>query len=118
MSGLGTYAFKKGDIFTVAGVNSVNPVAFTDTGDLQQGVRIATGVNNPFLSLFLGQQRIGGDLSIAVDPNDSATVYVCYGDQQGGTYSLLVRKSTDSGATWSGNLRTIANASTCRRAGT
>jgi len=38
MSGLGTYAFKKGDVFTVAGVNSVNPVAFTDTGDLQQFV--------------------------------------------------------------------------------
>ena len=38
MSGLGTYAFKKGDIFTVAGVNSVNPVGYTDTGDLQQFV--------------------------------------------------------------------------------
>jgi hypothetical protein len=84
--------------------------ALIDTGDSKQGVRIATGVNNPFLSLFLGQQRIGGDLSIAVDPNDSATVYVCYGDQQSGTYTLYVRKSTDSGATWSGNLRTIDNA--------
>jgi hypothetical protein len=84
--------------------------ALVDTGDGNQGVRIATGVNNPFLSLFLGQQRIGGDLSIAVDPNDSATVYVCWGDQQGGTYTLYVRKSTDSGATWSPNLRTIANA--------
>jgi len=38
MSGLGTYSFKKGDIFTVAGVNSVNPVGYTDTGDLQQFV--------------------------------------------------------------------------------
>jgi hypothetical protein len=84
--------------------------ALVDSGDGNQGVRIATGVNNPFLSLFLGQQRIGGDLSIAVDPNDSSTVYVCYGDQQGGTYTLYVRKSTDSGATWSGNLRSIANA--------
>src|SRR5262249_31855202 len=78
--------------------------------DTKQGVRIATGVTNPFLSLFLGQQRIGGDLSIAVDPNNSATVYVCYGDQQGGTYALLVRKSTDSGATWSGTLRSVTNA--------
>ena len=81
-----------------------------DPGDSNQGLRIATGVNDPFSSLFLGQQRIGGDLSIAVDPNDSATVYVCYGDLQGGTYTLYLRKSTDSGATWSGNLRTIANA--------
>jgi len=84
--------------------------ALVDTGDSKQGVRIVTGVNNPFSSLFLGQQRIGGDLSIAVDPNDSSTVYVCWGDQQGGTYTLYVRKSTDSGVSWSGNLRTIANA--------
>jgi hypothetical protein len=81
-----------------------------DAGDGMQGVRIVTGVNNPFLSLYLGQQRIGGDLSIAVDPNDSTTVYVCWGDQQGGTYTLYVRKSTDSGVSWSGNIRTIANA--------
>jgi hypothetical protein len=84
--------------------------ALVDSGDGNQGVRIATGVDDPFSSLFLGQQRIGGDLSIAVDPNNSATVYVCFGDRQGGTYTLYVRRSTDSGATWSGNLRTIANA--------
>ena len=84
--------------------------ALIDTGDGKQGVRIVTGVVNPFLSLFLGQQRIGGDLSIAVDPRDSATVYVCYGDQAGGTYTLYIRKSTDSGVTWSGTLRSVANA--------
>jgi hypothetical protein len=84
--------------------------ALVDTGDGNQGVRIVTGVQNPFLSLFLGQQRIGGDLSIAVDPNNSAAVYVCYGDQQGGTYTLYVLKSADSGATWSGALRAIPNA--------
>jgi hypothetical protein len=91
-----------------SGANPFN--AIIDPGDNNQGLRIATGVNNPFLGLILGQQRIGGDLSIAVDPNDSATVYVVWGDQQGGTYTLYVRKSTDSGVTWSGNLRTIANA--------
>jgi ASPM-SPD-2-Hydin domain-containing protein len=84
--------------------------ALVDTVDLKQGVRIVTGVNNPFNSLFIGQQRIGGDLSIAVDPNDSATVYVCYGNLQGGTYTLHVVKSTDSGATWSADLRTVTNA--------
>lgn len=91
-----------------SGANPFN--AIIDPGDNNQGLRIATGVNNPFLGLILGQQRIGGDLSIAVDPNDSATVYVVWGDQQGGTYTLYVRKSTDSGVTWPGNLRTIANA--------
>jgi hypothetical protein len=84
--------------------------ALVDTGDGKQGVRIATGVKNPFLGLFLGQQRIGGDLSIAVHPDDSSIVYVCWGDQAGGTYTLYVRKSTDSGVTWSGNLRTVTNA--------
>jgi hypothetical protein len=84
--------------------------ALIDPNDGKQGLRIVTGVNNPFSSLFLGQQRVGGDLSIAVDPRDSATVYVCWGDLQGGTYTLYVRKSTDSGVTWSGNLRTIATA--------
>jgi hypothetical protein len=35
-AGWGTYAFKAGDIFTIAGVNAVNPVSYVDTGDLQQ----------------------------------------------------------------------------------
>lgn len=34
--GWGTYAFKNGDVFTIAGVNAVNPVSYIDTGDLQQ----------------------------------------------------------------------------------
>lgn len=85
--------------------------ALIDTGDSKQGVRIVTGVNNPFLSMNIGQQRIGGDLSIAVDPNNSATVYVCWGELQGSAYTLRVRKSVDSGATWPGpDLRTVTNA--------
>ena len=84
--------------------------ALVDPGDATSGLRIATQVINPFLSLFMGQQRMGGDLSIAVDPRDSATVFVVYGDSTGGTYTLYVRKSTDSGATWGSNLRTVTNA--------
>lgn len=85
--------------------------ALIDPGDSKAGLRIVTGINNPFLSLYIGQQRIGGDLSIAVDPNDSAKVYVCWGDLQAGTYTLHVRSSTDSGATWSpADLRTVTNA--------
>ena len=84
--------------------------ALNDTGDGKLGVRIATGVNNPFSSISIGQQRIGSDLSIAVDPNNSAVVYVCWGDLQSGVYTLFVRKSPDSGVTWSGNLRSVSNA--------
>lgn len=84
--------------------------ALNDTGDGKLGVRIATGVNNPFNSISIGQQRIGSDFSIAVDPNNSAVVYVCWGDLQSGVYTLFVRKSPDSGVTWSGNLRSVSNA--------
>jgi hypothetical protein len=41
MSGMGTYAMKAGDVFTVDGVNAVNPVSYVDTGDLQQFVLLA-----------------------------------------------------------------------------
>lgn len=34
--GWGTYAFKAGDVFTLDGVDSVNPVSYIDTGFLQQ----------------------------------------------------------------------------------
>ncbi len=84
--------------------------ALIDTGDSKQGVRIVTGINDPYLSFNLGQQRIGGDLSVAVDPNDSSIVYVCYGDFATGTYTLHVRKSTDSGAHWSSDIRSVTNA--------
>src|SRR5439155_13123592 len=51
----------------------------------------------------LGQERIGSTLSIAVDPNNSSTVYVAWGDHgsKGDIYTLHVRRSTDRGVTWS-----------------
>jgi hypothetical protein len=57
----------------------------------------------------MGNQRLGGDLAIAVDPNDSDIVYLCWADQQPGTgYTLHLRRSIDRGVTWSPNdLRTI-----------
>jgi len=84
--------------------------ALIDPGDLKQGIRVATGVNNPFLSLFIGQQRIGGDLSIVVDPHSSANVYLCFGDLQSGNYRLRVWKSNDSGVNWTSDIRIIDNA--------
>ncbi len=58
----------------------------------------------------LGKERIGSSLSLAVDPNDSAKVYVAWADRQAGVYTIHVRKSVDRGATWSGDVQTIPSA--------
>ena len=93
--------------------NSSPPFQALIDSDARPGIRISSSVNLPTPipnGLYIGQQRINGDLAIAVDPNNSATVYACWGDFQGGTYTLSVSKSTDSGKTWPRILRTIDNA--------
>ena len=57
----------------------------------------------------LGHERLGGDLSIAVDPNNSSTVYIAYCDLQGSVYTMHVRRSLDKGVTWSADLKTVSN---------
>ena len=59
---------------------------------------------------YLGGQRLDNDLSIAVDPRNSATVYIVWGDNTQAQYKLRVRRSVDSGSSWSGDLLTVANA--------
>jgi hypothetical protein len=63
----------------------------------------------------LGQERIGSTLSIAVDPRESSKVYVAWGERvgSGDIYTIHVRRSTDRGATWSGDLRSLTNATNC-----
>lgn len=36
VSGMGTYALKAGDVFTIDGVFALNPLSYVDTGELQQ----------------------------------------------------------------------------------
>ena len=73
------------------------------------GTKVATGQNMTFNST-LGTNRAGSSLSIAVDPTDSLTVYVAWGEDGAGSWTLHLRRSTDGGATWGGDLRTIAGA--------
>jgi hypothetical protein len=54
-----------------------------------------------------GQQRLVGDLSIAVNPTDQKTVYIGFCGLDGATYTLHIRRSTDSGQTWSPDLLTV-----------
>jgi hypothetical protein len=69
------------------------------------GVPIASGS-------LLGNQRTGSQMAIAVDPIDSGTIYVAWGDgSSGASYTLHVRHSTNSGVTWdTSDLLTISTA--------
>ncbi len=75
-----------------------------DPSDKLPGVLVVKKVAIPWTNAAaLGQERIGSTLSIAVDPNHSATVYVSWADKgnKGDIYTLHVRQSTDRGVTWS-----------------
>jgi hypothetical protein len=93
------------------------PTPFTaliDTDGLA-GLRVVQGRTVPFLNFSqpdFGQERfVGSNISIAVDPRNSSTVYIAWADREGDDYTLHVRRSADRGATWTPNdLRTIANA--------
>ncbi|MER3523901.1 MAG: hypothetical protein C4326_07485 [Ignavibacteria bacterium] len=97
------------------GAMGANPFRdLLDPSDNLPGRKVATNVRIPWSNApTLGNERIGSTLSLAVHPTNSNIVYVCWADRVGGeTYTLHVRRSTDRGVTWSGDLRTVKNA-TC-----
>jgi len=84
-------------------------------GDGLVGKRVVQGASFPFMrngNASTGQQRIGGTISIAVDPKNSSVVYLAWGDAQPGSFlTIHVRRSNDRGVTWSAqDLLTIPNA--------
>src|SRR5258708_7648824 len=88
-----------------AGGTGPNPFqALKDPSDKLPGRLVVKKVSIPWSNApTLGQERIGSTLSIAVDPNNSSTVYVGWADRgrKGDIYTLHVRRSTDRGLTWS-----------------
>lgn len=85
----------------------------TDVGDGRAGVRVARSITFPFHhdeSGVPGQQRLGGDVAIAVDPTDADTVYLAFASLESAGYTVHVRRSTDAGQTWSSDLRTLPRA--------
>src|SRR5262245_26770323 len=83
--------------------------ALKDPSDNVAGRLVVTGVQFTWNGT-LAHERLGGDLSIAVDPNNSSIVYIAYCDVQSSSYTIHVRRSTDRGVTWSADLKTISNA--------
>ncbi|MFF5012837.1 hypothetical protein [Streptomyces sp. NPDC001165] len=82
-----------------------------DAADSAIGQRVVTQRPERF-NAFMGQERLGGDLSIAVDPMDAASVWVAWCDRVGGQMgcTLHVRHSTDHGQTWSDDVRSVTDA--------
>jgi hypothetical protein len=83
--------------------------ALTDPTDGKAGRIVASGVVITD-GASMGQERLNNDLAIAVDPTNSDTVYVAWADNAGPNYTLRVRRSTNRGVDWSGDLLTVENA--------
>lgn len=84
-----------------------------DPSDHLPGRLVASHVTIPWSNApTLGQERIGSTLSIAVNPLHSDTVYLAWADRvgNGDIYTVHLRRSGDRGATWTGDLRTVTNA--------
>lgn len=78
--------------------------------DGNAGVRVVTGISIPWFDT-LGTQRIGSSLAIAVDPRNSRTVYIAWADgTSDANYTIHIRRSTNGGSTWSGDLQTVVPA--------
>jgi hypothetical protein len=93
---------------------SANPFgALTDPSDGVAGRLVATGRFMRF-NAQMGQERLGGDLAIALDPNNSSAVWLAWCDRVGGAagtdWTLHVVRSTDEGQNWSADVRTVTNA--------
>jgi hypothetical protein len=85
--------------------------AISDISDGLAGRKVATGLHFPFLNgAALANERMGGELAIAVDPSDWQRVYVAHSAGSSNTdFTVALRRSDDGGATWTGNLLTLAN---------
>jgi hypothetical protein len=84
-----------------------------DPGDIKAGLRVATGVSVAALGTNLGTQRIGSNLTIAVDPRNSQRVYVAWCDGLAtamSPYTLRLRRSDNGGQNWTGDLFSVSSA--------
>ena len=94
-----------------SGASGANPFRdLKDPSDNLPGRIVASKVTFPFRSSGKSQegfQRLGGDLAIAVNPVDSKIVYLGFTGLLNNKYTLHVRRSTDSGQTWSDDLLTV-----------
>jgi len=90
---------------------AANPFsALTEPGGGSVGRRVASNLTAVWNG-SMGQERLGADSAIAVDPTNPDVVWVAWGDQPGGVsapWTIHVQRSADGGQTWSGDVRTVS----------
>ncbi len=84
--------------------------------DLKDASQVAGIIVQPTISYDAGEKELGNQkvgrsqISIAVDPNDSQSVWLAWGDASTSVMTLHLRHSANGGQTWSGDLRTVKGA--------
>lgn len=81
-----------------------------DNGGANNFTNLKTGLNNgrnvvanvviPYDVTSVGNERLGSDLSIVVDPNHANKIFVAYDKVTGGKGQVIVASSNDSGQTF------------------
>ncbi len=77
ISGMGTYALKAGDVFTIDSVYAANPISFADSGELQQFVLLADVSGSTTATLSISPSIIsalGPNQSVTSSPANSAAI--------------------------------------------
>ena len=105
----------RGDVVVSRDDNAgVGDNSFLELIDPSDGLPGRIVVRNRLFSVFekMDQQRIVSPLSLAVNPENSATVYIAWGDydKTAKAHVLHVKKSTDKGQNWSEDIRNIEGA--------
>lgn len=76
--------------------------------DASAGKKVVSSLSMPS---SLGNQRVGWQDAIAVDPQDPLSVYIAYAEgASSATYTLHVRHSGDGGTTWDPDIKTVTPA--------
>ena len=108
-------SFRRCDVIVVRddnfGASATPYAALTDPSDGIAGRIVAANIQLPFSgsSAWLGRNRGAAAISIAVNPNDNNDVWLAFCDSVS-RVTIHVRRSTNGGANWSGDLLTVNSA--------
>jgi len=90
--------------------NTATPFQSLGAGGAGTNVVTSVPVTDDFSGSF-GNEVVAGDLFLTVDPNDSRRVYISWAQKDGADpMTLHLRRSIDSGETWSADLLTVPSA--------